>query len=69
MLVVQLNRQVPRRSESLMGRTLQAPLHVEASAQTAVDREPELDLYRPQAVVVGGFGPLAHDISRAGRTR
>lgn len=54
-----------------MGRTLQAPLHVEASAQTTVvsDREPELDLYRPQAVVVGGFAPLAHDISRAGRTR
>lgn len=64
-------RQVPRRSESLMGRTLQAPLHVEASAQTATGsaREPELGFNGPQAVMVGGFAPLPHGLSRASRTR
>ena len=54
-----------------MGQTLQAPLHAEASAQTAVisDREPDLGLYRPEAVAVGGFAPLAEGLSRASRTR
>lgn len=54
-----------------MGQTLQAPLHAEASAQTAItsDREPDLGFYRPEAVVVGGFAPLAEGLSRASRTR
>lgn len=68
---VSFDGQVPRRSESLIGQTLQAPLHVEASAQTAVgsDREPELGFNGPQAVMVGGFAPLPHGLSRASRTR
>lgn len=63
--------QVPRRSESLLGQTLQAPLHVESSAQTTVgsDRDPELGFNGPQAVTVGGFAPLPHGLSRASRTR
>ncbi len=63
--------QVPRRSESLMGQTLQAPLHVEASAQTAmaVHREPEPGFHGPETVSVGGFAPLPHGLSRASRTR
>ena len=54
-----------------MGQTLQAPLHVEASAQTAMGsaREPELGFSGPQAVTVGGFAPLPHGLSRASRTR
>lgn len=54
-----------------MGQTLQAPLHAEASAQTAItsDREPDLGFYRPEAVAVGGFAPLAEGLSRASRTR
>lgn len=55
----------------MLGQTLQAPLHVEASAQTAVvvDREPELGFNGPETVSVGGFAPLPHGLSRASRTR
>lgn len=62
---------VPRRSESLMGQALQAPLLAEESAQTAVksDREPGLGFCAPQAIAVGGFAPLVQDLSRASRTR
>ncbi|CAM9603690.1 unnamed protein product [Ectocarpus sp. 12 AP-2014] len=54
-----------------MGQTLQAPLHVEASAQTAVisDRETVLGFNGPPAVTVGGFAPLPQGLSRASRTR
>lgn len=71
MLLLILDDQVPRRSESLMGQTLQAPLHAEASAQTALtpDREPELAFHGPQATMVGGVAPIAQDLSRASRTR
>eukprot|EP00903_Cladosiphon_okamuranus_P007182 g6974.t1 len=62
---------VPRRSESLMGQTLQAPLHVEAFAQTMTEssRQSELGFNGPEAVMVGGFAPLPHGLSRASRTR